>query len=102
VFPRRLTLGSWGDEASVCAPARLARLGDRAGPALSPFAQAGTGTQGDELLGLRPVVVHWRHREDEPALAQADRLDQDRAAGARQNDHVTGIDVASKDQILHE
>jgi len=64
VFPRRLTLGSWGDEASV--------------------------------------VVHWRHREDEPALAQADRLDQDRAAGARQNDHVTGIDVASKDQILHE
>ena len=76
--------------------------GNPAGLALSPFAQAGTGAQGDELLGLRPVVIDWCHREDEPALAQADRLDQDRAAGAGQNDHVTGIDVASKDQILHE
>jgi hypothetical protein len=65
------------------------------------FAQAGAGGQRDELFGLRPVVVDWRHREDEPALAEADRLDQDGTAGPGQDDHITGVDIASKDHIFH-
>ena len=65
------------------------------------FAQAGAGGQRDELFGLRPVVVDRRHREDESALAEADRLDQDRAAGPGQDDHITGVDIASKDHIFH-
>jgi hypothetical protein len=74
---------------------------DLAGQAPAVFAHARPGAQGHELLGLRPVVADWCHREDEPALAQADRLDQDRAAGPGQDDQITSIDVASKDQILH-
>jgi hypothetical protein len=65
------------------------------------FAQAGAGGQRDELFGLRPVVVDWCNREDEPALPEADRLDQDRAAGPGQDDHITGVDIASKDHIFH-
>ena len=61
----------------------------------------GGGGQGDELFDLRPVVIDWRHREDEPALAEADRLDHDGTAGPGQDDHVTGVDIASKDHILH-
>ena len=68
---------------------------------LSPFAQASPGAQGDELLGLRPIIADRCDREDESALAQADRLDQDRAVSPGQDDHVTGVDVARKDQILH-
>ena len=68
---------------------------------MAVFAQASPGGQGDELLGLRPVVVDWRHREDEPALAKADRLDQDGTTGPGQDDHVTSVDIASKDHILH-
>ena len=65
------------------------------------FAQASAGGQRDELFGLGPVVVDWRHREDEPALAEADRLDQDGTAGPGQDDHITGVDIASKDHIFH-
>jgi hypothetical protein len=65
------------------------------------FAQAGAGGQRDELFGLRTVVVDWRHREDEAALPEADCLDQDRAAGPGQHDHITGVDIASKDHIFH-
>ena len=71
------------------------------GQILTVFAQTGPGGQGDELLGLRPVIVDWCHREDESALAKADHLDQDGAAGPGQDDHVTGVDIASKDHILH-
>jgi len=73
------------------------------GPAgvLCPFTQAGPGAQGDELLGLRSIIADRCDREDESALAQADRLDQDRAVSPGQDDHVTGVDVARKDQILH-
>lgn len=77
------------------------RRGDLAGQVPAPFAQASPGAQGDELLGLRVVVSDRRNREDEPALAEANRLDEDRAAGPGQDDHVAGIDVASKDQIIH-
>ena len=83
-----------GAEISVTQPVLVGQI-------LAVFAQAGPGGQGDELFGLRPVVVDWRHREDEPALAKADRLDQDGTAGPRQDDHVTGVDIASKDHILH-
>ena len=65
------------------------------------FAQAGAGGQRDEVFGLRPVVVDGCHCEDEPALAEADRLDQDRAAGPGQHNHITGVDIASKDHIFH-
>jgi Asp-tRNA(Asn)/Glu-tRNA(Gln) amidotransferase A subunit family amidase len=65
------------------------------------FAQAGRCSQRDAPFGLGPVVVDWRDREDKPALAEADRLDQDRAAGPGQDDHITGIDITSKDHILH-
>jgi len=65
------------------------------------FAQARGRRQRDELFGLGPVVADWCHREDEPALAKADRLDQDRAAGPGQNDHIARVDVASEDYILH-
>jgi hypothetical protein len=71
------------------------------GQILVVFAQTGAGGQGDELLGLGPVVVDGRHREDEPALSEADRLDQDGTAGPGQDDHVAGVDIASKDHILH-
>ena len=71
------------------------------GQILAVFAQAGPGGQGDELLGLRAVIVDWCHRKDESALAKADHLDQDGAAGPGQDDHVTGVDVAGKDHILH-
>lgn len=72
------------------------------GQILAVFAQASPGGQRNEPFSLRLVVADGRHREDEPALAEADRLDQDRAAGPGQDDHITGIDVASKDHILHE
>jgi hypothetical protein len=65
------------------------------------FAQTGRGGERDKPFGLRPVVAYWRHRQDEPAPAKADRLDQDRTAGPGQDDHITGIDIASKDHILH-
>ena len=68
---------------------------------LAVFAQARPGCQRDELFGLGPVVADGCHGEDEAALAEADRLDQDRAACTGQDDHVTGIDVAREDQILH-
>ena len=65
------------------------------------FAQARRCRQRDKLFGLGPVVANWGHREDEPALAEADRLDQDCAAGPGQDDDITRIDVASEDHILH-
>jgi hypothetical protein len=71
------------------------------GQVLPVFAQARRRRQRDELFGLGPVIIDWCHREDEPALAEADRLDQDRAAGPGQDDHITRIDVASEDHILH-
>ena len=69
---------------------------------LPVLTQAGPGRQRDELFGLGPVVADGCDGEDEPALAEADRLDQDRAAGTGQDDHITGVDVAREDQILHE
>ena len=66
------------------------------------FAQTGRGGECDEPFGLRPVVAYGRHRQDEPASAQADRLDQHRAARPGQDNHVTGIDIASKDHVLHK
>ena len=89
------------DAVDPLSPAPAGRLSAYPGQVLTALAHAGPRAQGDELLGLRPVIADWCHREDEPALAQADRLDQDRAAGPGQDDHVTGVDVASKDQILH-
>ena len=71
------------------------------GQILAVLAQAGAGGQRDELFGLRPVVVDWCHREDEPALAEADGLDQDGATGPGQDNHITGVDIASKDHIFH-
>lgn len=65
------------------------------------FAQTGRGGERDKPFGLRSVVAYWRHRQDEPAPAKADRLDQDRTAGSGQDDHITGIDIASKDHVLH-
>ena len=65
------------------------------------FAQARRRRQRDKLFGLGPVVADWGDCEDEPALAETDRLDQDRAAGPGQDDNITRIDVASKDHILH-
>ena len=83
-----------GTEISVTPPVLVGQI-------LAVFAQAGPGGQGDELFGLGPVVVDWRHREDEPALAKADHLDQDRTTGPGQDDHVTSVDITSKDHILH-
>ena len=77
------------------------RRGDLVGQVLAVFAQAGRGGQRDTPFGLGPVVIDGRHGKDEPALAEADRLDQDRAAGPGQDNHVTGIDITSKDHILH-
>lgn len=71
------------------------------GQVFTVSAQTGRGGERDEPFGLRPVVVYRRHRQDEPAAAKADRLDQDRTAGPRQDDHITGIDIASKDHALH-
>jgi hypothetical protein len=77
------------------------RRGDLAGQIVAAFAQARRRRQRDQLLGLRPVVTDRCNRENEPALAETDRLDQDRGAGTGQDHHVAGIDVASKDHILH-
>ncbi len=54
---------SAGAEISVTQPVLVGQI-------LAVFAQAGPGGQGDELLGLRPVVVDWRHREDETRPGQ--------------------------------
>lgn len=77
------------------------RRGDLAGQVPAAFAQARPRRQRDQLLSLRPVVTDRCDRENEPALAETDRLDQDRGAGTRQDHHVASIDVASKDHILH-
>ena len=89
------------DAVDPLSPAPAGRLSAYPGQVLTALAHAGPRAQGDELLGLRPVIADWCDREDEPALAQADRLDQDCAAGPGQDDHITGINVARKDQILH-
>ena len=54
-----------------------------AGQILPGPAQPRRGREGDQALRLDPVIAHRRHGEDEPALAEADRLDQDCAAGTR-------------------
>jgi hypothetical protein len=72
-----------------------------AGQPLARFAQAGRCGQRHEPFGRRPVVADRCHCEDEPALAEADGLDQDRAAGAGQDDHVARVDVTGKNDILH-
>jgi hypothetical protein len=77
------------------------RRGDLAGQIVAAFAQPRRRRQRDQLLSLRPVVTDRGDRENEPALAETDRLDQDRGAGTRQDHHVAGIDVAGKDHILH-
>ena len=85
----------------LSAPRRWAGTAILVGQVPTVFAQTGRGGERDEPFGLRPVVVYWRHRQDDPAPAKADRLDQDRTAGPGQDDHITGIDIASKDHVLH-
>jgi len=72
------------------------------GQVTAVLAQLRTGGQRDQALGLPPVVADRRDGENEPALTQPDGLDHDRSAGPRQLDHVTGVDICSKHQILHE
>jgi hypothetical protein len=69
---------------------------------LAASVQACRGRECDKALSLDPVIADGRHGENKPTLPQADGLDQDRTAGTGQHDHITGIDVASKDQILHD
>jgi hypothetical protein len=65
------------------------------------FAQAYSCRQRHEPLCFRLVIIDWRYRQDEPALSQADLLDQNRAARMWQDDHVSGVDVTSQDYGLH-
>jgi hypothetical protein len=63
--------------------------------------QAHASGERDDLLRFRSVVVDRRHREDEPALSEPNPLDHHRIAPAWQYHHVTRIDVAGNDQVVH-
>ena len=65
------------------------------------FVQAYLGRQGHQALGLGTVIADWRDGEDEPALPEADLLDQDSMAGTGQDDDVAGVDVASHNLVIH-
>jgi hypothetical protein len=104
-LPTAMLLASaWAAVLAGKARRRLRRptlRGDLVGQVLGVFAQAGCGGQRDAPLGLGPVVIDGCHGENKLALAETDRLDQDRAAGSGQDDHITSIDIASKHHILH-
>jgi hypothetical protein len=68
---------------------------------MTVFAQAGACGKGHEPFGLRPVVADRCHGEDKAALTEADGLDQYRATGTRQDDHVASVDITGIDDILH-
>jgi len=57
--------------------------------------------QGDDPLCPRHVVARWRHGEDEPALTQADRFDQQFITGAGKHDYVTGVEITRQDLLHH-
>jgi hypothetical protein len=65
------------------------------------LAQAYPCRQRHEPLCLGPVIIDWRYRKDEPALSQADLLDENRVPGIWQYDHVSILDVTSQDYGLH-
>ena len=46
-------------------------------------------------------MIDWHHGKDEPALSQADLLDENRVPGIGQHDHVASGDVTGQDYGLH-
>src|SRR6516162_5967713 len=83
------------------APGRFRYATGLQGHAPAALAQAYLRRQRHQALGFWPVIPDWRDGEDEPALAEADLLDQDRVAGVGQHDDITRIDVTSQDHIIH-
>ena len=74
---------------------------DLLGHVPATFAQARLRRQRNDLLCSGRFVVYRRHREDESALPEADRFDQDCIIGIRQHDHITSTDIARQDDIVH-
>ena len=64
------------------------------------FAQANPGRQFHQPLS-GPVIIDWHHGKDEPALSQADLLDENRVPGIGQHDYVASGDVTSQDYGLY-
>jgi hypothetical protein len=65
------------------------------------FAQAYSCRQRHEPLCFRFVIIDRRYRQDEPALSQADLLDQNRVPGIWQYYHVSSVDVTGQDYGFH-
>ena len=74
---------------------------DLLGHVPATFAQARLRRQRNDLLCSGRVVVYRRYREDESALPEADRFDQDCIIGIRQHDHITSTNIARQDDIVH-
>ena len=74
---------------------------DLLGHVPAAFAQARLRRQRNDLLCSGRFVIYRGHREDESALPEADRFDQDCIIGIRQHDHITSIDIARQDDIVH-
>jgi hypothetical protein len=63
--------------------------------------QAGPGREGDGAIGFRGSLADRPDGQDETALAEADRADQDGAGSARKRDDVTGTDITGQDGVFH-
>lgn len=57
--------------------------------------------QGNSVLSLGAAIACRLNGEDEPAMAEANRLNPGNAVTPRQRDHITRSDIPGQDDVFH-